>query len=104
PDRSIGQSIGHLEDAPAKRQALCSLVELYRGRLWDKTAGGGWNSLRMYFIQLLQSSETGKARELLSKAEKTLVQMKVLFPDARSSGWRVLEMHVAAMHSELKEK
>ena len=104
PTRSIGQSIAHLGDTSAKRQILSNLVELYPGRLWDKSKFSGWNSLRARFDQLLQHRERSEARGLLTKAQVTLKQMKAIFPDSRSSGTQVLEQDVTAMVRQLGEK
>ncbi len=104
PERSIGQSIAHLGDTPAKRKALCNLVELYPGRLWDKSKLSGWNSLRARFNQLLQRGEQSEALRLLTKAQNTLKQMKALFLDSISSGTQVLEMDVTAMVQQKGEK
>jgi hypothetical protein len=104
PMRSIGQSIAHLEDTPAKRQVICNLVELYPGRLWDKSKHGGWNSLRARFDQLLQRGQRGEAHRLLAKAQATLKQMKIMFSDPISSGTQVLEQDVTAMVLQMGKK
>jgi hypothetical protein len=104
PMRSIGQSIAHLGDTPAKRQVLCNLVELYPGRLWDKRKLSDWNSLRARFDQLLQRGERSEALRLLTKAQVTLTQMKAMFSDPRSSGTPVLEQDVTAMVHQMGEK
>ncbi|HZY62645.1 MAG TPA: beta-N-acetylglucosaminidase domain-containing protein [Edaphobacter sp.] len=101
PDRSIGQSILHLADTSDKREALKSFVELYPGRLWDGASGGGWNSLRVRFDQLLRRRENGKAHTLLNKAQTTLTQMQKFFPDPWSSGSRVLDLDLKAMRDQL---
>ena len=97
PVRSVGQSIAHLGDTSAKRRTLCNLVELYPGRLWDDSKQAGWNSLRTRFDQLLQRGERSEARRLLTKAQVTLKQMKVMFSNPWSSGAQVLEQDVTAM-------
>ena len=104
PMCSIGQSIAHLGETPAKRQVLCNLVELYPGRLWDKRKQAGWNSLRARFDQLLQRGERSEAHRLLTKAQATLKQMKIMFSDPRSSGTLVLEQDVRAMVQQMDEK
>lgn len=100
-DRSIGQSILHLADTLAKQQALKGFVELYPGRLWDGVSGGNWNSLRARFDQLLRRNEYGQAHDLLARAQDTLVQLQKLFPDAWSSGSRILELDVKTMRGQL---
>ncbi len=97
PARSIGQAIAHLGDTPAKREVLRDLVELYPGRLWDRSKSTGWNSLRARFDQMLQRGETFGARRLIGQAQATLQRMKTMFPDAWASGTEILGEDVAAM-------
>lgn len=103
PARSIGQAIAHLGDTPAKRETLRELVELYPGRLWDKSKSTAWNSLRVRFDQLLQRGQKNDARQLTAKAQVTLQRMKASSLDAWASGEEILADDVSAMthHSKL---
>jgi hyaluronoglucosaminidase len=101
PARSIGQAISHLGDTPAKRESLRELVELYPGRLWDKSESTGWNSLRARFDAMLRRGETNNGRKLLARAQAALKQMEATFPDAWASGTKILEEDVAAMTRRL---
>ena len=102
PARSIGQAVMHLGDTPAKREALRELVELYPGRLWDKSKSTAWNSLRVRFDRLLQHGQKSQARKLTEKAQATLQRMKATSPDAWASGEKILEDDVAAMSRQLE--
>lgn len=104
PDRSIGQSIVHLCDTSAKREAVRNLVELYPGRLWDGTSRAQWNSLRALFDQHLAQGQEKQAKDLLAKAQATLAQMKQLFPDEWASGSRILQLDVTQMQDQLAKQ
>lgn len=104
PDRSIGQSIMHLGKSKAEREALRNMVELYPGRLWDGTSRAQWNSLRALFDQYLAQGKRKDAEVLLRKAQTTLAQVQPLFPDAWSSGSRILEMDVKQMQEQLAKQ
>lgn len=101
PERSIGQSIMHLANTRAKREALRSFIELYPGRLWDGTSRAQWNSLRALFEQYLAQNKRQDAQALATRAKDTLAQLKPMFQDEWTSGTRILEMDVNAMHERL---
>jgi hypothetical protein len=103
PARSIGQAVAHLEKAPARREVLRELVELYPGRLWDQSKSTSWNSLRVRFDRLLQDGKKKEASTLLAKAKVTLQQMKGMFPDAWASGETILAADVSAMTRQIGE-
>jgi len=102
PARSIGQSIAHLAETPAKRETLRELVELYPGRLWDHSQSTAWNSLRARFDRLLQRGRKDEARKLTEKAQATLRRMNAASPDAWASGEKILADDVAAMTRQLE--
>jgi hypothetical protein len=97
PARSIGQSILHLSGPQVKAETLRDLVELYPGRLWDHSLLTKWNSLRARFDEFIQKKNRVAAAQLLDKAQKTLREMKVSFPDSWTSGTEVLQGDVEAM-------
>jgi len=101
PNRSIGQAIMHLGDTPEKREALCQLVELYPGRLWDKSTRTAWNSLRERFDYSLSIHSKDAATKLIARAQNTLGKMASLFPDPWMSGAEVLQQDVDAMTSQM---
>lgn len=104
PDRSIAQAIMHLGTDHEKRNVLRDLVELYPGRLWDRSKLTGWNSLRERFDQHLRNGERGKARGLLNRSRDVLTQMNAIFSDPWSSGEGVLEQDIAAMTRQMDGK
>ncbi len=103
PARSIGQAILHLSGKGVKPETLKDLVELYPGRLWDRSLETKWNSLEARFDQALKEGKRDEASRMIEKARRTLAQMQTEFADSWASGTEVLRGDVAKMQGKLQK-
>ncbi|MGH9470562.1 MAG: beta-N-acetylglucosaminidase domain-containing protein [Terriglobia bacterium] len=102
PDRSIGQAIAHLEPDQPRRLALRDLVELYPGRLVDRSQSTGWNSLREQFLASLDNRKN--ARQLIAQAQDTSQRMSKLLPDRYALAHVTLNNDIEAMRRKYSQR
>lgn len=90
PIRSIRQSIAHLGRTLKQRRLLLELVELYPGRLWDKSEQTGWNSLLARFREFHAAKENERTERLIGKAARVHAGIPEIFPDDWLSGCNIV--------------
>ena len=104
PARSIGQAIVHLADAPAQRQALKDLVELYPGNLIRGSTRTGYNSVLETFNALLKEP---KAEDLGARfivhVEDVAARLERAFPGCYAETRKTLADHILRLKEKFKE-
>jgi hypothetical protein len=105
PLRSIGQAIAHLAEAPAQRQALKHVVELYPGMLLYGNSRTSFNPVLERFRLLMGKSETrGLAAAFVGRVEGIERELSEAFPDQYASTRETIRGNVAEMKKELESK
>jgi len=99
--RSIGQSIVHLAETSAQRQALKDLVELYPGNLLRERTDTGYNSVLGTFDGLLKDSRAQDlASRFIAHVEDVALRLEKAFPGRYGETRKTLADHI----KQLKEK
>lgn len=104
PGRSIGQAVAHLGKTAGERLALKGLVDLYPGRLVDKSFSTGWNSLQERFRLALERDSEKTARKIILHAQDVSQRMAESFPNRFVRARKVLEADINEIQADYSKK